>query len=119
MLPWIFFATGLADASNSLISNANLVSKVYFPRMIVPIATIVVAFVDFLISFAMLLAVDGLVSFLSGMADRAFALFHAARMVATLGPALWITALNVKYRDFRYIIPFYHTIWTLCFAGRL
>ena len=66
MLPWTFFATGLADASNSLISNANLISKVYFPRLIVPTATIVVAFVDFLISFAILVALIVWYQFLPG-----------------------------------------------------
>src|SRR5258708_28133840 len=106
MLPWTFFSTGLSEASNSLIGNANLITKVYFPRLIVPTATVVVAFVDFLISFAILIGMmawyryvpDWRIGFLP-----AFVLFGC---IACIGPALWITALNVKYRDFRYVIPF-------------
>jgi lipopolysaccharide transport system permease protein len=106
MLPWTLFATGLSDASNSLISNANLVSKVYFPRLIVPTATIVVALVDFLISFSILLAMMAWYQFAPGWQIVFLPLFVAAAFAASLGPALWITSLNVKYRDFRYVVPF-------------
>jgi lipopolysaccharide transport system permease protein len=106
MLPWTFFATGLTDGSNSLIGNANLISKVYFPRLIVPTATLVVAFVDFLISFAILI---GMMAWYRYVPDWRMGLlppFILFGCVASIGPTLWITALNVKYRDFRHVIPF-------------
>jgi lipopolysaccharide transport system permease protein len=106
MLPWTFFATGLAESSNSLISNANLISKVYFPRMIVPTATIVVSFVDFMVSFCMFLVMMAWYRFLPGWQIVLLPFFLLLGLLATLGPALWITALNVQYRDFRYVIPF-------------
>jgi lipopolysaccharide transport system permease protein len=106
MLPWQFFSTALTEASNSLVANANLVSKVYFPRLIVPTATVVVAFVDFLISFAILVGMMIWYRFLPDWRILLLPLFVSLGFVAALGPGLWITALNVKYRDFRYIIPF-------------
>lgn len=106
MLPWTFFSTALAEASNSLVNNANLVSKVYFPRMIVPTATVVVAFVDFLISFTILILLMGWFTYLPPWRIVLLPVFIVLAFFASMGPALWITALNVKYRDFRYIIPF-------------
>jgi lipopolysaccharide transport system permease protein len=106
LLPWTFFAAGLAEASNSLLNNANLISKVYLPWIIVPTATVVVAFVDFLISFCILLALLVWYQFLPGWQMLLLPGFVTFAFVASLGPALWITALNVRYRDFRYVIPF-------------
>jgi lipopolysaccharide transport system permease protein len=106
MLPWTFFSTGLAEASNSLVTNANLISKVYFPRLIVPTAAVVVAFVDFLISFAILLGLLAWYQFLPSWHMLFLPLFLILAFLASMGPSLWITALNVRYRDFRYIIPF-------------
>ena len=106
MLPWSLFSTSLGDASGSLINNANLVSKVYFPRMIVPAATIVAAFVDFLVSFAILVALMVHYRFAPGWNMLFLPVFILLALLASLGPGLWITALNVKYRDFRYVIPF-------------
>jgi lipopolysaccharide transport system permease protein len=106
ILPWTFFSTGLSEASNSLINNEKLISKVYFPRMIVPIATVAVAFVDFLISFFILLALMILYRFLPDWRIIALPVFTVLAFLASVGPALWITSLNVKYRDFRYVIPF-------------
>jgi lipopolysaccharide transport system permease protein len=103
ILPWTFFPTGLSEASNNLINNENLISKVYFPRLIVPTATIVVPFADFLISFCILLGLMGWYSFLPVLFLPLFILFA---FFTSLGPSLWIAALNVKYRDFRYVIPF-------------
>ncbi len=106
MLPWQFFSTALADASGSLVSNANLISKVYFPRLIVPAATVVVAFVDFMISFTIM---GSMMVFYWHVPPWQIILlpgFVALAFFASLGPALWITSLNVRYRDFRYIIPF-------------
>lgn len=106
MLPWTFFSTAMADASNSLVSNANLISKVYFPRLIVPAATIVVALIDLLISFSILLLVMVWFQFLPSWQILLLPGFILLACLASLGPSLWITSLNVKYRDFRYIIPF-------------
>jgi lipopolysaccharide transport system permease protein len=106
MLPWTFFSTGLAEASNSLVNNANLISKVYFPRLLVPAATIGVAFVDFLISFCILILLMAWYQFLPSWQMVLLPGFVLLAFFASLGPSLWITALNVKYRDFRYVIPF-------------
>lgn len=106
MLPWTFFSTALSDASNSLIGNANLISKVYFPRLIVPTAAVVVAFVDFLINFVILIGLMVWYRFLPGWQIALVPFFIGLTILASLGPGLWITSLNVKYRDFRYVIPF-------------
>jgi lipopolysaccharide transport system permease protein len=106
MLPWTFFATGLSEASNSLTNNEKLVTKVYFPRMIVPIATIVVAFVDFLISFCILLGLMVWYQFYPDLRVILLPMFVLLAFLCSVGPSLWITSLNVKYRDFRYVIPF-------------
>jgi len=106
MLPWTFFATGLSEASNSLVNNANLISKVYFPRLIVPTATVVVAFVDFLITFSILVVLMAWYRFLPDWYILLLPGFILLAFLASMGPSLWITALNVKYRDFRYVIPF-------------
>lgn len=106
MLPWTFFSTALAEASNSLVSNSNLISKVYFPRLIVPAATIVVALVDFLISFSILACMMLWYAYMPPLQILLLPLFVIFAFLSSLGPSLWITSLNVKYRDFRYIIPF-------------
>ena len=106
MLPWTLFATALGEASGSLIGNANLISKVYFPRLIIPTATIVVSFVDFLISFTILVAMMVWYLHVPSWQILLLPAFVLIAFLASLGPALWISALNVKYRDFRYIIPF-------------
>jgi lipopolysaccharide transport system permease protein len=106
MLPWIFFSTALSDASNSLISNVNLISKVYFPRLIIPTATIIVGFIDLLIGFGIMAVMMFWYHFQPGWHILLLPVFVLLVFLATLGPSLWITALNVKYRDFRYVIPF-------------
>jgi lipopolysaccharide transport system permease protein len=106
LLPWTFFATAVADASNSLIGNANLISKVYFPRLIVPIAAVMVAFVDFLVSFAILVGLMVWYQFAPGWQVLLLPVFAFIAFVGSIGIGVWITALNVKYRDFRYVIPF-------------
>ena len=106
MLPWQFFANALLEASNSLIANANLIGKVYFPRLIVPTATVVVALIDFLISFAILVGVLIWYQFVPQWQIILLPIFVGLACLASLGPGLWITSLNVKYRDFRYVIPF-------------
>jgi len=106
ILPWALFSNGLSEASYSLINNEKLISKVYFPRLIVPIATIVVAFVDFLISFCILLMLMAWYRFLPDWRIIVLPVFVLLAFLASVGPSLWIASLNVKYRDFRYIIPF-------------
>ena len=106
MLPWTLFANALSESSNSLINNANLIGKVYFPRLIIPAATLVTAFIDFLISFVILLGMMIWYRFLPGGEILYLPFFIILALLASLGPGLWITALNVKYRDFRYVIPF-------------
>jgi lipopolysaccharide transport system permease protein len=106
LLPWQLFATSLTGASNSLIGNANLISKVYFPRLIVPASAVVVAFVDFLISFIILACLMLWYQYWPSWQILTLPFFILMAFLASLGPGLWITALNVKYRDFRYVIPF-------------
>lgn len=106
MLPWQFFSNALSESSGSLVSNANLISKVYFPRMIVPAGAVIVGFVDFLISFVIMAALMVWYGFLPGMQILTLPLWVLLAFLAAIGPGLFITALNVKYRDFRYVIPF-------------
>lgn len=106
MLPWTLFSTALGEASNSLISNSNLISKIYFPRLIIPSASVITAFIDFLISFSIMIVLMIYYKFLPGPQILFLPVFMIIGFIASLGPGLWITALNVKYRDFRYIIPF-------------
>jgi lipopolysaccharide transport system permease protein len=106
MLPWTFFSSALADSSNSIVGSANLISKVYFPRLIVPMATIGVGLVDFAINFVMLATLMIWYRFVPGWQIMLLPLFIALALAVGLGPGLWFTALNVKYRDIRYIIPF-------------
>ena len=106
MLPWTFFSTALSTASQSLVSNANLISKVYFPRMIVPASSVITSFVDFLISLLLLVGMMAWYRFWPNWHILALPLFMALAFLAAVGPGLWITAMNVKYRDFRYVVPF-------------
>jgi lipopolysaccharide transport system permease protein len=106
MLPWSFFATALADCANSLIGNAQLITKVYFPRLIVPMAAVMVAFVDFLVSFAILVGLMIWYAFAPPVQIVLLPAFIAIAFATSFGVGVWITALNVRYRDFRYIIPF-------------
>jgi lipopolysaccharide transport system permease protein len=106
MLPWFLFSTILGEASNSLVGNANLLSKVYFPRLIIPASTAVVALVDFAINLAILFGLMAWYGFPPTWHLTLMPAFVALATLASLGPAFLIAALNVKYRDFRYIIPF-------------
>ena len=106
MLPWSLFSNALSESSASLISNTNLIGKVYFPRLILPLATQVTALIDFLISFIILIGMMVYYQFAPGWQMLLLPFFIILALLASLGPGLWITALNVKYRDFRYIIPF-------------
>jgi len=106
VLPWTFFSTALSDASNSLVSNANLIGKTYFPRMIVPAAAILAALVDFAIGLVILAGMMAWFAVVPGWQIVFLPVVVLAALLACLGPSLWITAVNVRYRDFRYVIPF-------------
>jgi len=106
MLPWQFFSSSMSEASNSLIAGANMLSKIYFPRLIVPVSAVIVSFVDFLIS---LIIMAGLMAWYGVMPNWqliALPLFALLGLLAGMGTSLWLAALNVKYRDFRYVVPF-------------
>jgi len=106
LLPWQFFSNALSESSNSLISNANLISKVYFPRLIVPASSVIVSFVDFLVSAMILLGLMAWYNFVPTWRILSLPLFIGIAFAASLGVGLWFAALNVEYRDFRYIVPF-------------
>jgi lipopolysaccharide transport system permease protein len=106
MLPWQFFANALGEASNSLVGNANLITKIYFPRMIIPASSVIVSLVDFAISFVLMLGLFAWYNYLPSWQILLLPLFTLLAFLASFGVSLYITALNVKYRDFRYIIPF-------------
>jgi len=106
MLPWQFFSTGLSESSSSLISNSNLISKIYFPRLIVPASAVITSFADFLITFVLLLGMMAWYQFWPDWRVLTLPLFMVLAFGAAMGLGLWLSALNVKYRDFRYIVPF-------------
>src|SRR5215475_8180152 len=106
MLPWQFFSTALSEASNSLIGNANLISKVYFPRLIAPAGSVITSFVDFLITLGLMAGMMVWHGFLPDWRLLALPIFMALAFGAAFGAGLWFCALNVRYRDFRYIVPF-------------
>jgi lipopolysaccharide transport system permease protein len=106
MLPWQFFSNSLSECSNSLITNANLIAKVYFPRLVVPTSAVVVSFVDFLISGMILLGLMAWYNFVPTWRILTLPLFICIAFAASMGAGLWLASLNVKYRDFRYIVPF-------------
>lgn len=106
MLPWQFFSNALSEASNSLVGNANLISKVYFPRLIIPASSVITSFVDFVISGAILVVLMAWYHFVPSWRVVYLPAFIVIAFAASMGIGLWLTALNVKYRDFRYIVPF-------------
>ncbi len=107
LLIWNLFSTGLTNASNSMVNNASIIKKIYFPRLIIPVSSILVALFDFLMAF--ILFVPILLFYQQSVSLSALVLWPVAliiAIVATLGLGSWLAALNVKYRDFRYVIPF-------------
>ena len=106
MLPWQFFSNSLSECSNSLIGNANLLSKVYFPRLVVPTSAVVVSFVDFMISGIILLGLMAWYNFVPTWRILTLPLFIGVAFAASMGAGLWLASLNVQYRDFRFIVPF-------------
>jgi lipopolysaccharide transport system permease protein len=106
LLPWTLFSSVLGDASASVVGNAHLVSKVYFPRMIVPLGTVVVALIDFGVSLVILAGVMLWYGVVPGWQILLLPVFVALAVAAAVGPALWAAAIIVKYRDFRFVVPF-------------
>jgi lipopolysaccharide transport system permease protein len=106
MLPWQFFSSSINDASSSLIGNTSLITKVYFPRMIIPASSILTCFIDFLITLILLLAIMIFFGFYPDVNFVFLPIFIFLLLVFAFGVSLLLTSLNVKYRDFRYIIPF-------------
>lgn len=113
LVPWTFFANGLGQASSSLVGSSNLLTKVYFPRLVIPISTVISGFIDFALSFAMLL----LMMVYYGKAPTLNVIwlpfFLLLALVTALGVGLWLSALNVEYRDIRYVVPFITQFWML------
>lgn len=111
LVPWTFFANGLSQSANSLVGSANLIKKVYFPRLTIPIATVISGVVDFALAFVVLLGMmlyyrvvpTGQIIFLP--------FFFLLALVTALGVGLWLSALNVQYRDVRYVVPFITQFW--------
>jgi lipopolysaccharide transport system permease protein len=106
MLPWQFFAAALSESSNSLIQNANLISKIYFPRLIVPASSVITGLVDLLISFAIMVGMMVVFNYWPDWHVLFLPLFVVLAFGAATGAGLWLCALNVEYRDFRHIVPF-------------
>jgi lipopolysaccharide transport system permease protein len=105
-LPWTFFSSAFSDAANSLVANANLISKVYFPRIIVPASAVIVCLIDFFVSLAIVIGIMIYYQVLPGPQVALLPVFLLLAIITALGCGLYIASLNVKYRDFRYIIPF-------------
>jgi lipopolysaccharide transport system permease protein len=105
-LPWQFFASSLSECSSSVVSNSNMISKVYFPRLIIPASAVIVSFIDFLISSVILLGLMLWYSFMPDWKILILPLLIILTFAASAGAGLWLSALNVRFRDFRYIVPF-------------
>jgi len=111
LLPWTFFAQGLGQSSNSLVGSANLIKKVYFPRLVVPLAAVLVGLPDFFVAFVVMVGMMAHYGIWPTAAAAALPALLLLATVACLGVGLWLSALNVEYRDFRYVVPFLTQIW--------
>jgi lipopolysaccharide transport system permease protein len=111
LIPWIFFANGLTQSSNSLVSNSDLISKVYFPRLVIPLSAVLSGSVDFAVSFLLLLGMVAFYGIVPPMQALLLPAFFALAFVSSLGAGIWLSALNVEYRDVRFTIPFITQFW--------
>jgi len=111
LLPWTLFAQGLSQASNSLVGGANLITKIYFPRSIIPLSAVLVGLVDFVLAFLVLVAMMGYYRIFPGVNVIWLPGFLLLSLITSLGVGLWLSALNVQYRDVRYTVPFLTQIW--------
>ena len=113
LVPWTFFANGLTQASNSLVGSSNLITKVYFPRLTIPLATVMSGVVDFLLAFSLLVVMMAWYRTVPSWNIVWLPLFLLLALVTALGVGLWLSALNVEYRDVRYVVPFITNFWML------
>jgi len=113
LVPWTLFANGLTQSSNSLVGSSNLITKVYFPRLIVPMSTALSAAVDFLFSFGVLFVIMLYYGVTPSRNILALPLFISLAVIASLGVGMWLSALNVQFRDVRYVVPFITQFWML------
>jgi len=111
LLPWQFFANALTASANSLVTNQQLITKVYFPRLVIPLSALGAGLVDLAIAFVVLLGVMGWYGFVPSLRALALPLFLLLTMVTVAGVGLWLSALNVKYRDIRYTLPLLTQLW--------
>lgn len=111
LLPWQLFSLALNNAANSLVNNANLIRKVYFPRLAIPIASVLAGLVDFAIAFVILIGMMWYFQIVPTIATLLLPVFILLTLVTVLGISLWLAALNVQYRDIRYVVPFLTQIW--------
>jgi lipopolysaccharide transport system permease protein len=111
LVPWTFFVFGLTEAANSLVGSRHLITKVYFPRLAVPLAPVLAGLVDFSIAFVLLLLVMAWYGIVPGLAVLAIVPLILLAFVTALGVGLWLAALNVQYRDVRYVLPFLSQLW--------
>jgi len=111
LLPWTLFAEGLTRSTTSMVTNANIMTKVYFPRLIMPLSSIISPLVDFAVSFIILLAMMVYYGYAPTLNIIFLPLFLLLALATSLGVGLWLSALNVKYRDFQYTVPFLIQIW--------
>ena len=111
LVPWGFFASGLAKSSNSLVANSNLLKKIYFPRLIIPISNVLSGFVDFVLAFIVLLLMMPIFGTLPTINIIWLPFFLLLAAVSSLGVGLWLSAMNVQFRDVRYIVPFITQLW--------
>lgn len=111
LVPWTLFATGLTQATNSLVASSNLIKKVYFPRLIIPTATVLGGTVDFILAFAVLLLMMLFYGIVPTINTLWLPVFMLLAMTTSLAISLWLSALNVEYRDIKYIVPFLSQFW--------
>ena len=111
LVPWTFFSTGLTNSSNSLVGSANLIKKVYFPRLVIPIATVLSGVVDFVLAFVVLLLMMMYFGIVPTVNVVYLPLFLLLAFITSLGVGLWLSAMNVQFRDVRYTIPFLTQFW--------
>jgi lipopolysaccharide transport system permease protein len=111
LVPWTFFANGLSQSSNSLVGSASLITKVYFPRLIIPLASLFSGILDFLLAFIVLLGMMVYYGLMPTLNALWLPLFLLLALVTSLGVGLWLSALNVEYRDVRYVLPFITQCW--------
>ena len=119
MLPWQFFATALSESGNSLVSNAGMISKIYFPRLVLPASSVIISLADFLVSAVIMAALMAWYGYLPSANIVCLPLFIGMAFAIAFGAGLWIAALMVKYRDFRFIVPIHRPVRSVHFSGRL